>query len=162
MMISAAPPPAAQVMALPPCGADTLSLGFDDEGGAFHGMSHAGTLLVVRNIGPAPCRLPSLPRVSFQDGAGGDLPLQRQPPVGMHPGPVMVPVGLAPGAEATATLYWVSGPVYTKSRCLRPARVTVTFGDVRLQDAWPEDQLCGQAGKPATFDQPPLRADPTL
>lgn len=148
--------------AAPPACAAEISVGFDGENGAFDGMSHSGVLLVLRNTGTAACRLPGLPALSFEDAAGKPLAIARQAPPGMHPGPVVVPVGVAAGAEATAPLRWVSGDVYDGGRCLRPARVTVALGGVASTMAWPAGPLCGPPGKPIPFEQPPVRTDPVL
>lgn len=157
-MTPAAP---ATIPALPVCTGTQISLGTDTENGAFNGMSHSGALLVLRNLGPLPCRLPGLPRLAFLDAAGHPLPIARIVPRFMHPGPVILPVGLAVGAEATAPLRWVSSPVYTRNRCMKVAA---------LRAAWPGGSathpvrftICGPGGKPAGLTQPPLRTDPTL
>ncbi|HEX7820827.1 MAG TPA: DUF4232 domain-containing protein [Sphingobium sp.] len=151
---------------LPPCSADQLSLAFDGEGGAFNGMSHGGTLLVIRNLGPKACRMPGLPRLSFRDADGKPLPIVRKAPRGMHPGPVVVPVGVAAGAELTAPLRWVSGEVYDRSQCLTVASVAVQVaagpvGTGTLQGGFAA-RICGEAGSEVEFDQPGLRADPRL
>lgn len=145
--------PAAQ-----PCTAADLSLATDGEGGAFNGMSHGGTLLVLRNIGARTCTVPALPAVRLRDAHGRDLPIARTPPVGMHPGPVMLPVAVAPGAEATAALRWVSGPVYSHGRCFAVATLAVAIGRDRIATPL-KAQVCG-AGDGAGFDQPALHRDP--
>jgi hypothetical protein len=157
-LVSAA---AVQVAALPPCDGGLL-MRLDGEDGAFNGMSHSGALLVIRNLGPAPCRLPGLPRLKVQDAGGRDLPIVRQAPPGMHPGPMVLPVGVAPDAEVTAPLRWVSGPVYDRSRCLTPDRIVVSLGARLMTAPWPGGPICGRAGAPVTFEQPVLRPDPTL
>jgi hypothetical protein len=154
----AATPPAPPSPILPPCKAEQLSLGFDGENGAFDGMSHSGALLVVRNLGPGACRLPGLPQLSFKDPAGQALPIARQAPVGMHPGPVVLPVTLVVGAEATAPLRWVSGEVYSPSRCFTPATASLAIGAANLTSPF-QGRICGPA-KGASFEQPPLRLDP--
>lgn len=147
--------------ARPACRTDQLSLGFDGEGGAFNGMSHSGALLVVRNIGASACTLPGLPLLAFRDAAGRALPIGRAVPVGMHPGPVVLPVAIAPGAEVTAPLRWVSGAVYDRSRCFDTATAVLAIGRARIGTAI-RAHICGRAQAEATFTQPPLRPDPTL
>ena len=161
-MLSSAPqsPPVALVAALPECKGQ-LSIGLDHEGGAFNGMSQSGVLLVVRNVGPAACKAPGLPALTFQDAEGHSLDIQRKAPVGMHPGPVVLPVGLAAGAEATAALHWVSGDVFDAHHCLTPATVAVAAGGAPSTLAW-SGQLCGPAATVITYDQPVLRTDPVL
>jgi hypothetical protein len=146
----------------PPCAPIALSVNTDGEGGALDGMSHSGALLVVRNIGPDSCSLPALPTLMLEDRVGRALPARRTPPVGMHPGPVMVPLALAVGAEATSSLRWISGPVYPHNRCLTPSHITVRFGASSISTPWPGDSICGEAGAPLGFDQPPLRLDPRV
>jgi hypothetical protein len=163
LALAATPPAPLPSPILPPCKAEQLSLGFDAEGGAFDGMSHSGALLVVRNLGPAACRLAGLPTLGFKDKAGQPLPIARQPPVGMHPGPVVLPVALAVGAEATAPLRWTSGEVYSPSRCYTPATATLALDPADPGSAVVsgpvQARICGPA-RGARFDQPPLRLDP--
>lgn len=159
-VLAASPARVAPKTSLPECKAQ-LSLGFDSENGDFDGMSHSGVLLVLRNLGSA-CRTAGLPVLRFENAAGAPLPIARAAPVGMHPGPVVVPVGLASGAEATAPLRWVSGDVYDGHNCITPARIVVITGVNRFAQPWPAGQLCGAAGKPIPFDQPLLRTDPVL
>lgn len=152
---------AAGSASLPACKAEQLSLGFDSENGAFNGMSHAGTLLVLRNIGDAACQVPGLPKLSMIGANGHVLPIARAAPVGFHPGPVILPVGIAPGAELTAPLRWVSGAVFPQSRCYAPTALSLDLNGVRVRGVLAA-HVCGQQGKPATFEQPPLTADPVL
>lgn len=142
---------------IPPCKTEQLSLGFDGENGAFDGMSHSGALLVVRNLGPQACRLPGLPQLGFRDAAGHALPIARQAPRGMHPGPVILPISLPVGAEATTPLRWVSGEVYSPSRCYSPTSASLAIGAASLTTSF-QSRICGPA-KGASFEQPPLRLD---
>ena len=80
---------------LPACTANQLSLSFDGEGGAFNGMSQSGTLLVLRNVGPTACSVAGLPKLTFKNAAGKPLAITRKVPIGMHPGPVILPIGVA-------------------------------------------------------------------
>ena len=94
---------------------------------------------------------------------GQPLSIDRQAPVGMHPGPVVLPVVLAVGAEATAPLRWVSGEVYSPSRCYTPttAALTLELADPRaaVLTAPFQGRICGPA-RGSRFEQPPLRLDP--
>ena len=157
LLVASAPAPPS----LPNCAANELSLAFDGEGGVFDGMSHSGTLLVLRDIGPRACAAPGLPPVTFKDAKGKPLPIARKAPVGMHPGPVVPPVGVAAGAELTAALRWVAGAVYPQSRCYDIAYATVEIAGTPIQ-ARLAAHVCGATDKGATFDQPVLARDPVL
>jgi hypothetical protein len=138
------------------CRPSQLRLSLSRRDGDFNGMSHSGTELSIRNLGPD-CTLPALPTIGFRDARGRTLQALRRVPVGMHPGPVMVPVRLAAGHRATANLRWVSGPVYPHSRSIRAATITVRFNGSTLR-APIAAVLYGEAGKPVLFNQTPLRS----
>lgn len=141
------------------CAPDQLSLGFDSENGNFNGMSHSGTLLVLRNLGPAPCQLPAFPALGFQDESGQALNITAQK-TGQKAG-TKPPPRLAVGAEATAALRWVSAPVFTNGRCLQTARLTVSWpGGEQTQPF--AVSICGPGIGPATVTQAPLATDPVL
>ena len=144
----------------PPSCKAQLWIGLDGEDGAFNGMSHSGVLLVVRNLGPNSCRTPGLPVLEMQDASGRPLAFARRAPLGMHPGPVVIPVSIAPGAQATSALHWVSGPVYPRNACATPARIAVTTGPYTATLPWPGGQVCGPAGKPIPYDEPVLTTHP--
>lgn len=146
---------------LPACQASQISIAFDGENGNFSGMSHDGTLLVVRNIGVSACRVPALPELRFEDAAHRALSIVRQVPKGMHPGPALLPVGIAPGAEATAELRWVSGDVYDGHHCVTTATAIVQIGTDTYQQAF-SGQFCSAANTPATFTQTWLKTDAHL
>jgi hypothetical protein len=139
--------------ATPRCTAAQLSLSTGGNPGDFNGMSHSGTLLVVRNKGRRACTLSGLPQLSFRDAWGRAVPIARKVPVGMHPGPVVLPIRLAPGAVANTALRWVSGPVYDNSRCYKVASIALAGRQLPLVV-----QICGEAGKPAGIDQSSLRS----
>ena len=161
MMLSLTMALAAATAPLPACKASDLSLTFDGEGGAFNGMSQSGTLLVLRNIGSHACSVPGLPRLVLKDAKGKPMPIARKPPEGMHPGPVSPPVGVPAGAELTAALHWVSGPVYPKNECYDVASVALTVGDEPVSGAMGA-HICGWTGKGVTFSQAVLKRDPVL
>ncbi|TPG39027.1 DUF4232 domain-containing protein [Sphingomonas koreensis] len=146
---------------LPSCQANQLSLAFDSEGGAFDGMSQSGALLVIRNIGPSACTIPGLPKLTFKDTKGRALSISRKVPPGMHPGPVILPVGIAPDAEVTAKLHWVSGAVYDHSHCLATRFAAISIASQSIQAKFAA-HICGPSSANVTFDQPVLRADPRL
>lgn len=147
-MLAADPP-------LPPCRADQIMLSLDGRDGDFNGMSHSGTLLILRNRGPA-CQIGGLPRIAFLDGRGRAMPIARSVPIGMHPGPAIMPVSMLARGVASTPLRWVSGQVFDPGRCLSPRRLTVAIGDGQVSTRF-EGRICGPNGKPAGFDQPPLR-----
>ena len=134
-----------------PCRAAALRLSLGGEEGDFNGMSHSGTLVVLRNRGGATCVLPALPRIVMLDRRGRPLPIARAVPPGMHPEPVVSPVTVRPGTAVSTPLRWVSGPVFDRSRCYRPARLTVGGRSVAITA-----NVCGEAGKAARMEQPPL------
>jgi hypothetical protein len=142
-----------------PCAADQLSLAVDGENGNFNGMSHSGTLLVLRNLGPAACTVAGFPKILFTDAANATLPITRVVPRGMHPGPVVVPVTILPEAELTSSLRWVSGEVYPHSQCFVPAALVVVIGDQKLTTPLAA-HICGRSGK-VTYDMTRLVPDPT-
>ncbi len=137
------------------CQANQLSLGTDAENGNFNGMSHSGTLLVLRNISPSVCRLQPFAQLSFQDSEHKAVPItisQQSPFEGpivngkrlpMGHGPVVIPILLASGAEATLTLRWVSGDVYDHGTCVTPTSLLLKIGNTTVQTAF-DGHICGQ------------------
>lgn len=156
LLLALPPLPTTDFRPLPACRATQLSLSLDPGDGDFNGMSHAGTALTIRNRGQA-CTLPALPTIELRDARGRVLPAVRRAPPGMHPGPVLLPVRLAPGGRATATLRWISGPVFPSNRSIRPASLSVRIGTAVVR-APLTATLYGQAGKAVSFDQSPLAA----
>lgn len=152
-------PPSSRV--LPACSASQLSIRLDDKNGEFSGMSHSGTLLVVRNIGASACSVPRLPELRFEDAAHQPLAIVRQVPVGMHTGPVVLPANIPPGAEATAELRWVSGDVYDGHHCVTTAAALVTIGNETYRQAF-AGHFCSALNTPATFTQPWLKTDAAM
>jgi hypothetical protein len=137
------------------CSASQLSLGLDQEGGYFDGMSHSGTLLVLRNLGPQDCKVSAQPTLAFEDTQHHPLHVSLQS-AGMQPGPpVVIPVG----AEVTGQMRWVSGDVYDGHNCVSPAYVTIPIGTGNLSVQF-NGTLCGPAGPPPTYTMTPLRRDP--
>jgi hypothetical protein len=132
-----------------------ISVSTDAADGDFNGMSHAGTYLVVTNKGGQACIVPGLPTIALKDAKGLLLPAARQSPAGMHPGPVVVPVRLEPGASARASLRWVAGEVFDRSRCVDPARIELRFGNQTIGTGF-SGHLCGEDGKPVAFEQSPF------
>jgi hypothetical protein len=142
-----------------PCTTDQLSVAVDGEGGAFNGMSHSGTLLVLRNLGPGACTVAGFPELLFTDSTNATLPIARAVPRGMHPGPVVLPVTIMPEAELTSRVTWVSGEVYDHSQCLTPAALSVVIGGQRLSTPLTA-HICGPRNK-VTYNMTKLVPDPT-
>jgi hypothetical protein len=140
----------------PSCDVAQLRLSVDGGDGRLDGMSHAGATLSIRNTG-VDCVLPALPEVLFRDARHRTLAIARQSPIGMHPGPAMVPVRLAAGHRAAADLRWISAPVFPHGRSARATTLIVRFGTHDLRVPL-KAVLHGAADKPITFDQSPLRA----
>ncbi|NYF89152.1 DUF4232 domain-containing protein [Tunturiibacter empetritectus] len=141
------------------CTAAQLSLSFDGEGGNFDGMSHSGTLLVLRNIGAQTCTVPGRPALVFEDASNTKLPISVELPPGMHPGPVILPVAIPANAEATGELYWVSGEVFDNSKCYTPAFVAISFGAETLRAPF-TGHLCAPSGQDAKYRFAYLKRDP--
>ncbi|WP_010188132.1 DUF4232 domain-containing protein [Sphingomonas sp. PAMC 26605] len=140
----------------PACSGAQLRLSLDARDGDFNGMSHSGTELSIRNTGPD-CTLAGLPTIQMRDARGRVLTAIRQKPVGMYPGPVVLPVRLGGGHRAVTNLRWVSGPTFPQSRSVHATMVTVRIGKATLR-APLSAVLYGDARKPVTFEQAPLRA----
>jgi len=148
--------------AVPACTANQLSLTLDSENGNFDGMSHSGTLLVLRNIGSDACSVPAFPTLTFRDAAHATLSITRSTPgfrPGMGHGPVMLPAIVAPGAELTASLRWVSGDVYDHGTCLSPATLSVTIAGQELTTAL-TGNICGESPSKVTYTTTRLNPDP--
>jgi hypothetical protein len=138
------------------CSASQLSLGLDQEGGNFDGVSHSGTLLVLRNLGPQACSVAAQPTPAFEDAQHHPLHVSLQTPAGTQPGPpVVIPVG----AEVTGQMRWVSGDVYDGHNCVSPAYLTIPIGSSSLSVQF-NGTLCGPAGPPPTYTMTPLQRDP--
>lgn len=149
--------------ALPMCRAQELSLATDQENGAFDGMSHGGTLLVLRNQSDHACRVAPFPQVTFADAAR-DLATASsvEGARGMHPGPVVAPIVVAAGAEITSKLRWTSGQVFEHNACIHPTKLMVRVED-GTQTTPVQFRLCGDttAGAPA-YTMTRWMVDPTF
>ncbi|AFL90312.1 hypothetical protein Terro_4105 [Terriglobus roseus DSM 18391] len=134
------------------CAASEIKLTFDGRDGEYTGMSHDGTLMVLRNTSARTCRVPKRPQLTFTDAAGKPVAVQVNVPRGMHPGPVLVPVTLGPGTTAQSTLRWVVGPVYDKNTCADTARASITLPGGQAS-ANLHMHVCGQTGSPLEFEE---------
>ena len=117
----------------------------------FDGMSHSGTLVVLRNLSSAACRVEGIPQLAFSDNKGPLKVTLVTPGFGRQPngimlnhGPVVVPVLVPAGAELTSQLRWVSNEVYSKSICVTPTKLAITI-EGKQQTAPIAAHLCGDA-----------------
>lgn len=135
-----------------PCRAKELALSFPSEPGEFTGMSHDGTWMELRNTGRRTCTVPRRPSLSMQDAAGAPLRLQVNRQIGLHPGPVMVPVELKPGQRVRSTLRWVVGDVYDHTQCVNVEKATLQASGSSVS-ATLHAHMCGEAGKDIFYDE---------
>ena len=162
------------------CTPDQLSLGTDDEHGNFDGMSHSGTLLVLRNLGSDACRMPYTPQIALY-GKSGVLKVKftLTAVAGTFKAQSVI---VAAGAELTSSLRWVSGDVYDPGMCVNATslHVMVPSEDVsakmkRLERAGApyhvvvegkalstviDKTLCGEKGKTIEAEMTRLATDP--
>lgn len=143
-----------QIPQVPTCRADQLSLATDGSNGGFNGMSHSGTLVLVRNLSSEACTIQPIAHIMLVDSVGKDLDAKGVLPGArfMHPGPVVLPIPLAAAATATATLRWISGPVFENNACISPSQLRVNFGSAVLNAPF-SGTLCGDVAKGINFDQ---------
>lgn len=134
------------------CAASDVALRFDGADGSFNGMSHSGTYLILTNKGQHSCRVPRRPELTFVDKKGTVIAAEVNVPQGMHPGPVMTPVLLAPGASARSGLRWVSGAVYVRSKCADVAKATVRLDSGEVA-APLHGHMCGDASVGIHFEE---------
>lgn len=144
---------------LPSCTATQLSFALDDENGYFNGMSHSGTLLVLRNLGPNACTVPGRPELGFEDAAHHSLPISLGVPHGMHPGPVIPPVAIPAGAEVTSQLRWVSSDAFGSNNSLSPAFISLSIGIDILRLKF-TGQLFAAVNKQPTYSVTLFKRDP--
>lgn len=142
------------------CSVSDLSFNIDDKNGYFNGMSQSGVLLVLRNIGSRACSVPARPILSFEDTKYRTLSISLQVPMGMHPGPVILPITIPVGARVTSQLHWISSDVYGNSNCISPAFISISIGE-RVLRAKFNGYLCGPAGKNPTYTLTLLKRDVT-
>ncbi|MEO7066381.1 MAG: MliC family protein [Rhodanobacter sp.] len=128
-----------------------LAISLDSGNGRFNGMSHSGTMLVVRNIGTSNCALPTQPAVALTDTnkQALDITARNLPESGSTS---TAPITLVPGATASSDLRWVSNDVYDNGHGKFPAYLTLELGGKTLSTTF-VGHLWGAAGKPPTFTQ---------
>ena len=144
---------------LPTCPAAQLSLALDDENGYFNGMSHSGTLIVLRNLGPSVCTVPARPILGFENASHHPLPISIEISRGMHPGPVILPVAIPVAAEVTSQMRWVSSDAFGANNSVSPVFITLTVGGDILRMKF-TGQLFGPANKQPTYSVDFFKRDP--
>ncbi len=145
----------------PRCPAAQLSFAIDNENGYFDGMSHSGTLLVVRNLGPNACTIPARPVLSMEDASHHPLPISFESPRGMHPGPVIPPVVIPVGAEVTSEMRWVSSDAFGGNNSVSPAFIALTVEGTTLRVKF-TGELFGPPGKQPAYSVTLFKRDPEL
>ena len=145
-------PVRAQLPSVSPCQPSGINLRTDDRNGQYDGMSQRGTTLVLQNTGSGACLLPQLPVLSFSDAEHHPVMAERRPVPGMHPGPVLPPVTMAPGAELQTELRWVSGDVFDNGHCIRPAYVSLELDGGALTVPF-NHQMCAAEGQSGYYSQ---------
>jgi len=143
----------------PLCHATQLSFAVDDENGYFNGMSHSGTLLVLRNLGPNTCTVPARPVIVFEDAAHHPLSISSEAPRGMHPGPVILPAVIPVGAEVTSEIRWVSSDAFDANNSISPAYITLSIVGGTLRTKF-EGRLFGPADKQPMYTMTLFKRDP--
>ncbi|WP_130731347.1 DUF4232 domain-containing protein [Komagataeibacter xylinus] len=143
----------AQARALSACTARHMTMTLDDGQGAFNGMMHSGTWLVLRNKGARACSLASMGSLSFEDGRNHSIPVTWQQAV---PPPA---IALPAGGEVTTALRWVSGDVFDPGTCITPATLVLTLRHGRVRHAFAH-ALCAPAQRPPMLEQQPWTVGP--
>ena len=144
---------------VPMCEVSQLSFATDAENGNFDGMSHSGTLLVLRNLGPNACKLEAFPPIIFSDIHGPKIALTAPGGKFMHPGPVMLPAIVAAGAEATSSLRWVSGAVYDPGVCFQVTSVAAQVNHAEVKTALTAS-ICGVNASSVSVERSRFALDP--
>lgn len=146
---------------LPPCEADQLSLMLVDRSNGHDSEAGSSARLVVRNHSGAGCRIPGLPPIGFRDRDGHVLPIERQIPPGMHPGPAIPPASLPPGVSLDARLGWHPIGTFPKARCYSPTAIEMTISGHAVTQPF-YGSLCASRGPPVTFTQSWFRWRPMM
>jgi len=135
------------------CRASQLTFSLDSGDGQFNGMSHSGTMLVLRNTGAAACTVPALPQPVLTDADKQPLDITAAAPSAPAPSSIQ----LMPGAGVESEMRWVSGDVYEDGHCESPALIQLAIGGEKVSTAF-NGHLCGAGGKPSTYTLTPFRA----
>ena len=160
LLVAASAPAQTPPPSVSPCTAGQLTLTFDQKEGAFGGMQKSGVLVVFRNHSANACTLPLHPAFTFADKQHRPVTFIRKVPVGMHPGPVEVPVVVPPRARVTAPMAWIEGPVFDKNTCLDIASISLKLGLNDLSKPF-RARVCTETGKAGAYTLDSLRPDRT-
>ncbi len=134
------------------CSLTQLTAALDGQDGKFDGMSQSGTLLVLHNSGHIACVMSPLPTLTFEDTRQQPLAVERRIPHGMHPGPVLMPVVIAPGKNVATRLRWVASDVFDAGNCVRPAFVSLNLAGGSLTVPF-DRQMCAAKGQTSFYSQ---------
>ncbi len=144
---------------LPACHAGELSLRLDASPHDLDGSSEHGIRLVLINRTTVACRIPGLPTVIFRDAHERSLPIERQIPPDMHPGPVVLPAVVPAGGEVGAEVGW-STAESSGGKCYSPATIGIVIEDKAVVQS-ATNHVCAPAGQPAMFTQAWFRSSAT-
>ena len=131
--------------AVPPCSVAQLRLTADDHDGNYNGMSHSGTELLIRNIGPA-CMLAANPTLDMRDARG------RVVARGEPSQPRGTPLRLGNGRPGSIELRWVSNGVFAHNRHVDARFIVMRIGS-RILRAPIDATLYSEAGDGFGFEQ---------
>ncbi|EKS6645675.1 DUF4232 domain-containing protein [Enterobacter hormaechei] len=136
------------------CQAANLKMSIDHRDGQYDGMSHRGVVLDIRNTGTTACKLDARPDLIFSgtlsDGTTATAKAKSSP--GMHPGPVLPPVILAPQQTQHSLIRWVSGDMFDDGHnCITTGRALLSVGDHTLSTA-AEFYMCAPEGRKDYFE----------
>lgn len=135
-----------------PCHPSDITLRTDDSGGLYDGKMQDGTTLVLRNAGAGACMLPPLPELHFSDAGLKPVIAERRMVRGLHPGPVLLPVTMATGAELQIRLRWVARDDFAGGNCIRPAFVSLDLDGGALTVPF-DHQMCAAKGQTGYYSQ---------
>lgn len=170
---SAAPSTALTASAIgsPDCAAGALSLRAVGQHGAFDGVGHSETLLVVRNASERTCRLQPFPHIVMEDVDGQPImlaiktrtafsgPIVDGRTLSLGHGPVAFPIAIAPGGTLEAELRWVDPGINDAGACVVTQYVGIKIGAETLRTPLTA-HLCGPAADRIGVTTTPLRASP--
>ncbi|MPQ72926.1 DUF4232 domain-containing protein [Acetobacter senegalensis] len=151
----------------PVCQAKDLHLTLDAQNGAFNGMSHSGTMVILKNTTAHACSVPAYPAVELQDSAGRNVSAHRQTESATAWGQTdslshqdKASVTLPADGTLYTALRWVSGDVYDGSHnCVTAAALQLIWDDGRQSARVPmQAHVCAPAQQSAQFEQTPLSA----
>lgn len=130
-----------------PCIARQLSGSVSADDGAFDGTSHTGVRLTIRNVSRTICSIRQVGDVSVLGTHEAPLPIaiENPPVVGMNPGPVLIPIALAPGASASMVLRWIDAKVIDDGVCIATSAIRLNVRDAAISTPLAAT-MCGPAG----------------